>query len=314
MNGVLTSGNIVLDILVRPVDSVEWGVTRWVDSLETSLGGNGANTACALAKLGVPSRLLGMLGPDTFGETCRQRLIDCRVDTSALVNGLSPTATSIVLVKSTGERTFLHRPGVSRDVFADGLHFGDISGFSHYHLANIFSLTHLRPIAPQVLAHARALGLGTSLDTASDAMGLWMETLAPCLPWLDILFVNEDEAEKLSGSRDPSANADFFLTRGVRTFVMKLGPKGCAVYTPTIACHVPGFPVQAVDTTGAGDCFAGAFLASRQRGLSWEHSARVANAVGALIVEQVGATTGLRSWDETLTRFDLPAFVEESRP
>ena len=298
MNGVLTSGNIVLDILVRPVEEVTWGVTRWVDSIDSSLGGNGANTASAIAILGVPSRLLGMIGPDSFGAACRERLVACGVDLAALQTGANPTATSIVLVQESGARTFLHRPGSSQEVFSGGVRLE--AGFGHYHLANVFALPNLRHSAPAVLAQARALGMTTSLDTAWDARGEWMSVLEQCLPQLDILFVNEDEARMLSGSVEPEANAEFFRSGGARTFVMKLGPRGCAIFAGGESCLVPGFRVEAVDTTGAGDCFAGAFLASRQKGFSLEESARIANAVGAMIVQQVGATTGLRSWDETL--------------
>jgi sugar/nucleoside kinase (ribokinase family) len=305
MSGILVSGNIVLDLLVRPVDDITWGVTRWVETMEQSLGGNGANTACAIAKLGVPARLLGMTGADAFGAACRERLTECGVDLTLVETGGAGTATSVVLVKANGERTFLHRPGVSREVFAAGLDFGEAPGMAHYHLANIFSLVQLRQRAPDVLARARERGWTTSLDTASDAMGEWMRTLAPCLPHLDILFVNEDEARALTGSTDPAENARIFLGEGVRAFVMKLGARGCVVFAGGGEHRVPGFAVEAVDTTGAGDCFAGALLAARQRGLGWADSARVANAVGALVVERMGATAGLRSWDETMRRFGL---------
>jgi sugar/nucleoside kinase (ribokinase family) len=298
MSGVLTSGNIVLDLLVRPVDDVTWGVTRWVDSIDQSLGGNGANTSSAIARMGVRSTLLGMLGRDPFGDACHAMLANHGVDLSRLVRAGSATATSIVLIQSNGARTFLHRPGVSREVFAGGVPL--ISGYSHYHLANVFALPNLRPNAAAVLAEAHRMGMTTSLDTAWDARGEWMGVLAPCLRHLDILFVNEDEARMLSGSTDPSTNASLFLSKGVGAFVIKLGAAGCVVYAEGHAWRVPAYPAHAVDTTGAGDCFAGAFLAARAKGLDWESSARLANAVGAMVVEHVGATTGLRSWEETL--------------
>jgi len=65
--GVIATGNIVMDVLTRPVDEITWGGTRWVESIVPSLGGNGANTSAALGKLGVPVRLLGAVGRDAFG-------------------------------------------------------------------------------------------------------------------------------------------------------------------------------------------------------------------------------------------------------
>jgi len=296
--GIITSGNVVLDVLVRPVDEVTWGVTRWVDSIESSLGGNGANTASAVARLGVASQLLAMVGPDAFGASCRAMLASHGVDLRRLQQGAAATATSVVLVQSTGARTFLHQPGSSREAFAEPVVFD--TGFAHYHLANVFALPNLRAKAAQVLSGARAMGMTTSLDTAWDARGEWMRVLEPCLSQLDILFVNEDEARMLTGSTDPDVNAGIFLSRGVGAFVMKLGGAGCAVFAEGQQWRQPAYRVQAVDTTGAGDCFAGAFLAARAKGFPWAEAALLANAVGAMTVQHIGSTTGLRDWDATL--------------
>ena len=297
--GILVSGNVVLDMVVRPVDQVTWGITQWVESIEHHLGGNGGNTAAAIGALGGSARLLGRIGRDANGEACRARLMATGVDLSDLEIEDTPTATSIALVRSDGARTFLHLPGASLDVFAAGISFGPerIAGCGHYHLANLFALPHLRPLAADTLRAARAAGLTTSLDTAWDSRGEWMKLLEPCLPHLDVLFVNEDEARMLTGLDDPAKNAEAFR---VPLFVMKLGARGCYVATRDGAALVAGFAVKAIDTTGAGDCFAGAFLTGLARGMHPFEAGQVANAVGALTVERMGSTTGLLSWEGTL--------------
>ena len=297
--GILVSGNVVLDMVVRPVDQVTWGITQWVESIEHHLGGNGGNTAAAIGALGGSARLLGRIGRDANGEACRARLTATGVDLSDLEMGDTPTATSIALVRSDGARTFLHLPGASLDVFAAGISFGPerIAGCGHYHLANLFALPHLRPLAAETLRAARAAGLTTSLDTAWDSRGEWMKSLEPCLPHLDVLLVNEDEARMLTGLDDPAKNAEAFR---VPLFVMKLGARGCYVATRDGAALVAGFAVKAIDTTGAGDCFAGAFLTGLARGMHPFEAGQVANAVGALTVERMGSTTGLLSWEATL--------------
>ena len=297
--GILVSGNVVLDMVVRPVDQVTWGITQWVESIEHHLGGNGGNTAAAIGALGGSARLLGRIGRDANGEACRARLMATGVDLSDLEIEDTPTATSIALVRSDGARTFLHLPGASLDVFAAGISFGPerIAGCGHYHLANLFALPHLRPLAADTLRAARAAGLTTSLDTAWDSRGEWMKLLEPCLPHLDALFVNEDEARMLTGLDDPAKNAEAFR---VPLFVMKLGARGCYVATRDGAALVAGFAVKAIDTTGAGDCFAGAFLTGLARGMHPFEAGQVANAVGALTVERMGSTTGLLSWEGTL--------------
>jgi sugar/nucleoside kinase (ribokinase family) len=187
---------------------------------------------------------------------------------------------------------FLHRPCAG---FTAPFDFPPqlTQGMSHYHLASLFILPDFRPHAPATLARARAAGLTTSLDTNWDPRGAWMTDLAPCLPDLDFLFMNEDEARMLGAT--PAA----ILSRGVGAVVVKLGPRGCAVYTAAREILSSAFDVPVKDTTGAGDCFVAGFLAAHLRGASLEAAARFANAVGALSVRCVGATAGLRNLVET---------------
>ena len=82
--------------------------------------------------------------------------------------------------------------------------------------------------------------------------------------------------------------------------VVKLGRLGCQVQHARESFVEPGFRVQALDTTGAGDCFAGGFIAALQRGFEFRQAARFANAVGALSVQSLGGTTGIRDFSDTL--------------
>src|SRR5215471_21801092 len=90
--GVLCCGNIVIDISVRPVEQFDWGTTTWVESIEQNLGGNGSNTSYTLGMLGVPVRLLGMVGRDPFGELALSILKRGGVDLSFV--GRSKAATT----------------------------------------------------------------------------------------------------------------------------------------------------------------------------------------------------------------------------
>jgi sugar/nucleoside kinase (ribokinase family) len=74
LRGVVCAGNLVYDILARPVSQIRWGATTWIDSIEHSMGGNGASTAYTLGKLGVRVRLFGMVGQDAFGDALPGRL------------------------------------------------------------------------------------------------------------------------------------------------------------------------------------------------------------------------------------------------
>jgi sugar/nucleoside kinase (ribokinase family) len=293
---------MLVDILVRPVDQPEgWTGTALVESIEQSLGGNGANAAYTVGRLGVPVRLVGMVGRDGFGEIVLAKLAMAGVDTTGIRRSAASTATTVVLVSGRGDRRFLHRLGSSGEMYLEPDDFErEIEpGISHYHLATPFTLPRMRAIYPELLRRARARGLATSLDTQWDSQGKWMSELAACLPLVDVLFANEDEARMLTGSTDPVKVAAALRDRGASTIVLKRGAEGCAVFTDREEFHAPAFRVNAVDTTGAGDCFAGAWLAAACRGLAPRQAARLANAVGAMVVQTLGAVDGVMGWEET---------------
>lgn len=288
---VLCAGNILVDILARPVGrEIAWQATTWIDEIAQRVGGNAANTSCALGRMGVAVRVLGAVGNDPFGEFALGHLREAGVDTTLVERVDLATGSTSVLVREDGARALLHCPGASAVALRGGIEFPERA--THLHLANPFSLRAFRGRAAETLVKARMAGLSTSLDTGHDAMGEWMAVIGPCLPYLDVLLVNEDEARALTGLGVDEAAASF-LRAGTLCVTVKLGAAGCAVYGKE-AFRSPGFRVPVVDTTGAGDCFAGGFVARYVEGAAPEECALWGNALGALNVQAVGGTTGLR--------------------
>lgn len=121
--GILCSGSIVFDILVRPVEEQPWGTTTFVESLEYHVSGNGANTSRALAAMGIPVRLLGTVGRDEQTRFVIEELRRSGVDTSAVQTADAPTAATVVIVNARGDRKFLHRLGASAEAFAAPVEF-----------------------------------------------------------------------------------------------------------------------------------------------------------------------------------------------
>jgi len=294
--GVLCLGSIVYDTLVHPAEDGEWGTTTLVDTIEPHPGGNGANTALALARLGIAVRLAATVGNDEPGRFLVESLRHAGVDTLGVRVAAGATAASVALVNGAGERRFLHRMGVAADAFAEPIEFTGAltAGMARFHMASLFILPRLRAQAAETMARARAAGLATSLDTNWDPLGRWMEDIGPCLSHTDIVFVNEDEARMATGHGTPRRAAEVLLAGGARMAVIKLGARGCAVYSSAGEIRSPGYAVAVRDTTGAGDCFVGGFLAALLRGDPPAAAARFANAVGAIAVGQIGGAAGLK--------------------
>jgi sugar/nucleoside kinase (ribokinase family) len=317
--GVLCAGALVLDTLVRPFEALKWGTTVLVDTVESRIGGSAANTARALGILEVPVRVVAFLGTDEAANAIRQEMTRCAVDISGVETASLPTPQTIVLINSAGERQFLHRSGCSDTAFSDGLRFTPelVRGIGHFHLASLFVVPHLRRKAPSMLRAAREAGLTTSLDTCWDPRGEWMNVLDPCLPELDILFMNEDEALQIAAGKSFVTMVRTILEQGTRAIVLKRGREGCSVFTSSGDITCPGYEVEVQDTTGAGDCFVAGFLAAHLEGASPERAGHTGNAAGALSVQCIGAVEGLLprpKFDEWMARTprrsmspDLPA-------
>jgi sugar/nucleoside kinase (ribokinase family) len=298
MGCVIVCGNIVFDILARPVEEVRWEATTVVEDVEQQLGGNAGSTSYTLAKLGIPVTIATLLGRDATAEVVLGHLRTAGVDLSLVQRVDAPTSIAIALIRRNGQRALLYQLGAASEHF---LPFTFPSDAVHFHLAAVYRMRHLRRIAPELLRHAREAGLRTSLDTQWDTEGEWMKVLAPSLPYCDYTLLNEDEALHLTGHADPAEAARVLRDLGADNVIIKLGGRGCWAN----GTEIPGHKVAVVDTTGAGDCFAGGFVAAVQRGMGVVDAARFANDVGALAVGKVGATAGVLDWDATLRAGDL---------
>jgi len=279
---LLVAGNLVYDWIAGPIEELSWDQTVWPEEFAAGLGGNGGTTAYAAARMGASVRLVSGCGDDAHGRLCRERLASAGVDFAALPELTGETAMTTGLFREGGARALIHRPGVLREAFQNTpslLPYGQ--GVRWLHIGNPFAVPGLRRNASRYLQEARDAGWTTSLDMGWDRNGEWMSVIAPCLPFCDLVFANAAEAEHL-------------VFDEART-VVKRGAEGCSVG----GVEVPGIPVKAVDSTGAGDCFCGGFIAAALRGLPPLDAARIANACGAQSVSAAGATDGLLGWDET---------------
>jgi sugar/nucleoside kinase (ribokinase family) len=124
--------------------------------------------------------------------------------------------------------------------------------------------------------------------------------LKPALPFLDYILPSLEEAKQITGQTKPREIAEVFFEHGIGTVGLKMGDAGAYVRTAQgDEIIVPALSVPVVDTLGAGDAWSGGFLRGILRGWDLAQTTRFANAVGALCVQSLGATHGLRSFGET---------------
>jgi len=305
---VICLGIMVADVLARPVRRLpERGKLDLVDRMELHTGGCAVNTGIALAKLGIRTAVMGKVGVDGFGDYIIHTLQDHGIDTTGVVRDqVANTSATMVMIGPDGERSFIHYLGANAelrqaDVDLDVVKQGRILHIAGHNLMSKFD----GPDAAAVLEAAHRLGVATSLDTAWDATGRWLRLIEPCLPHIDYFVPSFEEARLIADREDPADVARFFLDYGIQIVALKMGEAGCYVTDGEQTVRLPVYPVQPVDTTGAGDCFAAGFLAGLVQGWDLERTARFANAVGAMCVTAIGATSGVRDMEETW------AFIQE---
>jgi sugar/nucleoside kinase (ribokinase family) len=299
---VVCLGILVADAIARPVDDLPpRGALELVDEVSLHGGGCALNTASALIRLGLEAAAIGKVGADPFGDFILQLLDERGVDRRGVLQdpGVSTSAT-VVLVDSSGERTFLHLPGANGHLRREELDEDVLFSGRALHIAGALVMPELdgSPIAA-VLEEAKARGLTTSLDTVWDATGRW-DRLLPSLPHVDLFVPSLAEGSAISGQPEPESVAFWLRERGVGTVALKLGADGSFVSSGEFEGFVASPAVEAIDGTGSGDAFAAGLLYGKLAGWPLERSAALANAAGALAATAVGAVEGVRGLRETL--------------
>jgi sugar/nucleoside kinase (ribokinase family) len=299
---VVCLGNVLVDVLVKPVEKLPpKGGLLAVERVEMALGGCASNSALALARLGVPTSLWGKVGKDSFSDFALRELRRGRVEISGMRKDPKvSTSATVVLVDSQGRRSFLHSVAANDHIYPGDLSLSRLGSFNHLHVGGYFLFPRLdgAPMA-RILAAAQGMGLTTSLDTAWDMKGRWMKALKPCLPYLDYFMPSEREVKQLLGFTEPRRASRAFLALGARCVILKLGEKGSYLrHANGREYRVPAFKTRVVDTTGAGDCFCAGFMKGLALRLDLREALRLGNAAGACAVGALGATAGIKSYEQ----------------
>ncbi len=315
MPEVVCVGILVADIVAKPVDRYpERGKLVLVDTIELHTGGCASNTGVSLAKIGVDTAVLGKVGKDAFGDFVVESLKKHGIDIRGIKrDDTALTSATQVLVHSDGERSFIHYIGANANFREEDVDISLFEGSRIVHYGGFFVLSSLdgEP-AGRIMKKAKEFGALTSLDTVWDSQGRWLSLLKPVFPYIDLFIPSIEEAKMISGKEKPREIANFFLDQGVGMVALKMGEKGCYVRTKEEEIYVPRYEVEAVDAVGAGDAFVAGFLTGLLKGWDLEKTAKFANAVGALCVTAVGATTGVRSLKETLEFMERTPFAKEA--
>lgn len=307
---VAVFGLIVADLIATPMDlrrpPAPGGLVQ-LDSISLNTGGNVCNTGIALHKLGCRVAACGLVGDDVLGKALRESLQQSGMDVSSIrADPRRQTSATVVAVEPGGERCFFHTPGVTPLLDADAFRacFDTFARARWLQIGYFGLLPTLTHDLPAVLdeVRARAPRLKIALDTVNPPADA--KLLPPILDRLDLFAPSRPEAMQLTGLTDPRAMASHFRKqmRPGTIVAIKLDVDGCYVESDDVSAFVPAYPIKVIDTTGAGDTWFAGLLAGLVRGLSLEQSAKLANRAAADCCTCLGASTGVKGYDDTLSR------------
>jgi ribokinase len=285
---IVVFGSINMDLVARVPRLPSPGETLIGHGFFTAPGGKGANQAVACARLGAATRMIGRVGDDAFGAMLRESLAEYGVDTAGVaIQPGAPSGVAVITVDDAAENEIIVVPGANGVVGREDLDRLEAALDG----ARVLLLQLETPLDVVVAAAemGRRRGVTVILDPA-PARPLPGALYAA----VEILTPNESEAAALVGFPldDPDAIArasQTLLSRGVRSVIVKLGGKGVFWSNGLECAHFPTFPVEAIDSVGAGDAFNGGLAVGLSDGLDMAAAIRWGLAAGALSVTKSGA-------------------------
>ena len=313
MYDVTVIGPALIDVLASPVDEhVFYTSTQNPESIKLSYGGDALNEACVLAKLGKKVQLISLLGDDDAGRMILHHLEQSHVSVDSIaVRKDVPTGVNLIFVEENGQRQILVSPKscVRRldldDIRPELEKAAPIVSFASIFISTALTIERMEILFREIKESGRIL----TADVVNPKKGETLEDIRCLMPYLDVFTPNDEEAARLTGQEDPTVSARTFAEAGARISIVKCGGDGAVMAVrgkEDGEISVTKFPavagVHCVDTTGAGDTFAGGFLYGLCEGWDWKKCAAFASAAASCAVEAVGATEGLRSQEQVLER------------
>jgi ribokinase len=286
---IVVFGSINVDLTARVDRFPQPGETIAGVSFAAVAGGKGANQALAARRAGAAVAMVGAVGSDAFASTGVGDLTGAGVDISAVRRIDGPTGIAVIVVDARGQNSIVVVPGANGSVAAEDL---DDAALGPGTILVVQLEVPLTAVAG-VTHRARARGARVVLNAAPA-----MELPATLLSAIDVLIVNEHEAEALAAACAVSSAPESFAAEMHRRFrcaaVVTLGARGAlAVVDDGKFLRAAAPPVSVVDTTGAGDALVGALAAALDRGAFWPRALAEGVAAGSLACEVAGAQAAL---------------------
>lgn len=303
---VYVYGDVNIDIVIPGVEKFpEPGQEMEVPVMETFAGGGAALFALGIGKLGLHPVFQGEVGDDCYGDFIRKEFLKCHVDDFLLQTSKTQKTGISLSFTDKKDRSFLTYRGTNESLHIDAVDIERVKGASHIHVTGYAGSSNHDAYLSFLKRIKEETQISVSFDLGWDSTGEWKHEIYRLFPYIDVLFMNETEAQHYARKEDVrEAALDFAAYCGLA--VIKMGKKGSIAVKGREIYKADAYLVDAIDTTGAGDSFNAGFVYGFLKGKSPEDSLRTGNACGALSVTALGGNTGFPTEDR------LMKFIQKS--
>lgn len=262
-------------------------------------GGSCANTIRGLAHLGYKCALLGVIGNDSWGKSYGDSITQLGITPLFQASAL-PTSQVLCLVTPNGERTCRAFLGASQEMHADKIPQDFFQNVKLVHLEGYSLLQN--SLTETVMSLTKQADSILSFELSSfEIINQFKIKMTQLLPqFADILFANEIETQTFVGAGGEEGCSR--LLNFSKTAIVMQGKEGCWVGSSSVMFHEKTFPVNVVDTTGAGDLFASGFLGAYLANKSLKECAKLGHFLGSATVQVSGATLSPEVWSEAVAK------------
>jgi len=257
-------------------------------------GGSAANTIHGLARMGVRTGFIGMVGDDDLGKFFFKDMKSKKIK-PMLFKSIRETGRAVALISPDSERTFATYLGAAVELSAEDLDSNLFTGYDYLYLEGYLVQDH--DLIEKAVRLARKNGLKVCIDLASyniveEHSSFFMELISN---HVDIVFANNQEAESLTGEQ-PEQAAEI-LGRNSDIAVVKTGAEGSLIYTGGELHKIGIRPSKPIDTTGAGDMYAAGFLYGLVKGQPLETCGNIGAVLSGRVIEVLGAKLDESAWE-----------------
>lgn len=286
MKKILVIGSISIDNVTYTNNLPQPGMTVYGESFLSNVGGKGANQACAIKRLGGDVDFYGAVGDDNNGIIVKNFLNSEDLNSFLKISKFSTGVASITIDMKFAENRIVIVPGANRDLTIDDI---DQIDFKKYSVL-LIQLEILIPSVIHAMKKAKENGLTVVLNPAP-----YNELDNNAYQYIDFFIPNEHELEQFTPDikGDYLQRAKSLVNKGIKNVIVTLGEKGSLFVNSKEHFYIEPHKVKAIDTTGAGDSYCGAFVTALNKGSSVKEAMEFASKASSITVTRKGAIASL---------------------